>query len=111
MDETPDPEAWSLTWPQPCRAGQSISLPDSGAGSGSSLGPECPLWLRSSRPQHGSSAPSAGGHLTTSGAAGGRETQIYWYKPKRLILTAEVNVVLDVMKSFGIYVSLLFTLL
>lgn len=85
----PTPGLWRrLTWPRLCRAGQSISLPDSGAGSGSSLGPECPLWLRSSRPQHGSSAPSAGGHLTTSGAAGGRETQIYWYKLKRVIFSA-----------------------
>lgn len=57
----------------PCPAVQSISLPDSGAGSESSLGPECPPCLRSSLPQHGSSPPSAGGHLTTSGAAGGTE--------------------------------------
>lgn len=84
----PTPGLWRrLTWPRPCRAGQSISLPDSGAGSGSSLGPECPLWLRSSRPQHGSSAPSAGGHLATSGAAGGREMQIL------LVQTKEGNLV------------------
>lgn len=64
------------TWPRLCRAARSTSPPDSGAASGSSLGPECRLWRQSSRPRHGSSPPLAGGRPTASAAAAGRDTAL-----------------------------------
>lgn len=48
-------------------------MTDLRAGSGSSRGPECLLWMQSSLLQHGSSLPLAGGRPATSEAAEGQK--------------------------------------